>query len=200
MYSPPPNAQQLSDDPVTRCRQIITILRMIVFALFAGLLIITSIFAVLVYGIIGPPIPGGVPLFGPGHPGLTLVGAVILVADLLAVYFVSRGTISSFQRRLGPLDVPPLDRFAPDPNDLTWTEQVPKAQLFPALDMYNTHQLTRVAMIEGAGVLNAVFFFLEGEIIGLAIVSCTLALLATHFPSPASLNRWLRTVLQGAPE
>jgi hypothetical protein len=194
MYSSP-NLDQLSDDAPTRCRQIITMFRLIVFALFMGLLVITGVFTVLVYGFIGPPLRGGIPLFGPGLPGLSLVGSAILLTVLVAVHFVSRGMIASFQRRLGSTEAPPLDRFAPDPNDLEWTQQIPKSQLFHALELYPTYLLTRVALIEGAGVMNAVFFFLEGEEVALVAVSCVLALLAAHFPSPASLSNWLRKVL-----
>jgi hypothetical protein len=49
-------------------------------------------------------------------------------------------------------------------------------------------------LIEGPGILNAVFFMLEGQPIGLMAVGCTLILIATHFPSPTSLNKWLRKV------
>ena len=190
-----PNLQNLSDDAPTRCRQIITLLRMVIFALFMGLLIITGIMTVLVYGFIGPPLGGGIPLFGGGLPGLTLTGAAILLIVLVVVHFVSRGMIASFQRRFGVTGAPQLDRFVPDANDLEWTRQVPKNQLFYALEFYPTYLLTRVALIEGAGVMNAVFFFLEGQEAALVAVSCVLALLAAHIPSPASLSNWLRKVL-----
>ncbi len=197
LISSTPNQPQFSDDPAVRCRQIVTNLRLVTFALFMGLLIVSGIFAFLVYGMLGVLIVGAVPVFGPGLPGLTLLGLLILAAAVLAGYFVPRAMVAAFQRKLGPTEVPPVDRFVPDENDFAWTRQVPKEQLFVLLVLFLTHRIVRLAFFEGAGVVNAVFFMLEGEVLGLIAVATSLVLIASQFPSPAALNRWLRETLAG---
>lgn len=186
----------LSDDPPTRCKQYVSMLRMIVIALFVGLLAITGIFTFLIYGGLFPGgvMPGGNPLFGPDIPSLTLIGILILAVILLAAYAVSRSMVSSYRRRLGMSSAPPLDRFVPDANDLTWTQQLPKAHLFSLLEGYQVERITRLALFEGAGTINAIFFFLEGHGLALGATACCLALIAAQFPSPASLNSWLRSM------
>lgn len=190
---------QLSHDAATRFKQVLTITRVITFALFTGLFVITSVFAFLVYGLMGPAIPGGIDLFNAGLPTLTFLGVVILTVAVMASYAVARSMVAAHRRRTAPTPPPLPDRFAPDVNDLTWTAQVPKEQLFSALDLYQTQLITRLALIEGSGVLNAVFFMIEGQPLGLLAVGCALGLITSQFPSPASLSRRLREALDGGP-
>jgi hypothetical protein len=197
MYTPPSSCDlQLSDDPPTRCRQVLTIQRWINFALFMGPLIILIVFAVLVYGIMGAVLAGQLPAIVPGIPMLTFVGLVVAVAALTAAFTIPAAVTSSSLRKLAPVQVPALDRFSVDETDLSWTSQIPTDVLFPVLDAYQTERLTRLALIEGATIVCAVFFFLEGHPIGLITVACLLALNALQFPTTQAMSRWLRDKLE----
>src|SRR4051794_17158144 len=116
MYTPLASSEtQLSDDPATRCRQVLTVQRVINFALFMGPLIITIVFAVLLYGFMdGAVLAGGFPDLVPGLPVLTFLGLVVAVVAVAAAYALPGRVAAGSIARLAPVSLSTIDRVAED--------------------------------------------------------------------------------------
>ena len=58
---------------------------------------------------------------------------------------------------------------------------------------YQTRMITGFAMLEGAGMFNAVLIIVDGSIQPMIVVALILITMVTRFPTPGKIDYWIQT-------
>lgn len=164
--------------------------KIVVLALMIGLAVVTVVLAVVQFTTFGQGVLKNEPELS---TILIIVAAVLWVVLIPAGYFAPELIFGDKERRIISEGQQSISLRAG--SDAEASEQAIgaldsdiRAEL---LSNYMARVLTRFALFEGAGMINAVFFLMSGSIANLLLVLATLIVMAVLFPTLAQFRQWL---------
>lgn len=167
--------------------------QVILIALIGGLLVISGVMVYMVWVVApGGFIAGKGPQWG-GLPFMTTVlagmGILILLLAKPLTAIVVRQRLIEWKKRASP----PAETMQDwDMQDFQWLDKVPVSTLTSLLEVFQTKKITMAALCEGAGMLSAMVYLLEGYWVALGVVAVAIVLMAWEIPNRSNLNQWLK--------
>jgi len=149
----------------------VKVMQIIAAAIMIGLAVFIVITNILGQDNPGPP-PGRTPIVT--YMGLVMLAITVTLAFVLPVMF-ERAAVRNIARQAGPAGAPD------DP-----------VLLGRLLAVRQTTLLIALALVEGAGFFSAVAFLIEREPLALGAALGALVVMATRFPTFASVATWLQ--------
>lgn len=86
-----------------------------------------------------------------------------------------------------------VSQFVPNIAAQRQLEQIDIQDDMAMFATYQTRMIVGLAMLEGAGMFNAVLVMIEGSIQPLIVVALVLLTMASRFPTPGRIDDWIRT-------
>ncbi|HQR42414.1 MAG TPA: hypothetical protein PLX97_07010 [Gemmatales bacterium] len=166
--------------------------QVIAIALILGLLILVAIlFFMLVQvkpgGFIGGQGPqwNNLPLLTVFLAGL---GVVLLGCSLILPPVVTAMNLKRWQAEATPLAGTLAEWEQAEP---AWLEKVPADTLDKLLQVFQSDRLLKLVLPEGAGILGAMAYLLEGHWLAIVVLFLAIATMVLRIPTSASLLQWL---------
>jgi hypothetical protein len=173
-------------------RKTLSILRVIILALAAGL---TVVGAVMIYMVIQVKPGGFIGGAGPqlaGLPLMTIVMDGISLVILLLSFFLPPVLLNimtrNWARKAQPIEG---DLATWETTDLTWLDRVPGESLQSLLNLFHTNRIVSVALCEAAGMISVIAYLLEANFISLALLIASIAMMIWRIPTQSTLNNWV---------
>lgn len=173
----------MNDDSLTVKRAVLSI-QILYGALMGGLVFISLVLVLLVVVVLKKPLFEQA-LVDQFHWMMLAAGAiVVLLAAVIGKWlpdFIN-------QKQVDKTQLPSINPYEPgwDVNSeetLQALNSLPKNEMQSLIEKFNIQSIIRAALLEGAGMINALFFMMTGEWLHVGWIGVSLIILALSFPT-----------------
>ena len=178
-------------------RKTVSILQVIILALVAGL---TVLGAVMIYMVIQVKPGGFIGGAGPQLAGLPLMTMVLdgisfvcLLLSFILPSMLLNIMTSKWARKAQPIEG---DLASWETSDLTWLDRVPGESLQTLLNLVHTNRIVSVALCEAAGMISTIAYLLEANLVSLALLVASIAMMIWRIPTQSTLNKWVSSQME----